>query len=130
MPRQHPLWRGFWLATVIAASLVLMGAADSLAPFRLDRRPLAYAGAVTVGAFLGALPGWLRRSARPAPTATWKRCLRAFLCGTAMALSIGLAGDGRILPALMTGSVGAYGFCLTALLTGLITTRIMGRKRA
>lgn len=130
MMRSHPLWRGFWLAAAMAAGLVLLGAADALGPFRFDRRLLAYAGAITVGAFLGALPGRLRRGSRSAQSTTWKRCLRAFLCGLAMALALGFAGDGRIIPALMTGSAGAYAFCAMALLTGFVTVRIMGRKRA
>lgn len=130
MRRQHPLWRGFWLACAMAAGLVLLGAVDSLAPFRLDRRPLAFAGAITVGTFIGALPGRLRKGGKSAQSTAWQRCLRAFLCGTAMALALGLAGDGRIIPALMTGSAGAYGFCLAALVTGFITVRIAQRRRA
>ncbi len=130
MRRMHPLWRGFWLAAAMAAGLVLMGMADSLAPFHLARRPLAFAGAVTVGAFLGALPARLRKGGKSAQATTWQRCLRGFLCGLAMALAIGLAGDGRVIPALLTGSSGAYAFCLAALVTGFITVRIMGRGRA
>lgn len=127
--RSHPLWRGFWLACLMAAGLVLLGAADSLGPYRLDRRLLAFAGAIMVGAFIGALPGRLRRGSKSAQATTWQRCLRAFLCGIAMVLAIGLAGDGRIIPALLTGSAGAYAFCGMALLTGFITVRIMGRAR-
>lgn len=129
MGRMHPLWRGFWLAVVMAAGLVLMGMTDSLSPFRLERRALAFAGAITVGAFLGALPGRLRKGGKSAQGTTWQRCLWGFLCGLGMALALGLAGDGRVIPALMTGSAGAYAFCLTALVTGFITVRIMGRKR-
>ena len=44
-----------------------------------------------------------------------------------MALACGMAGTGRILPALMEGSVGAYAFLGMAALTGFITARIMGR---
>lgn len=129
MGRMHPLWRGFWLAAVMAAGLVLMGMTDSLSPFRLERRALAFAGAITVGAFLGALPGRLRKGGKSAQGTTWQRCLRGFLCGLAMVLALGLAGDGRVIPALMTGSAGAYAFGLTALVTGFVTVRIMGRKR-
>lgn len=125
-----PLWRGFWLAAAMAAALVLLGGGDSLAPFRGDRKALAFAGAITVGAFLGALPGRLRKGTTSRQRTTWQRCLRAFLCGAAMALALGMAGDGRILPALLTGSVGGYAFCAMALTTGFITTRIMGRAKA
>lgn len=127
--RMHPLWRGFWLAAAMAAGLVLKGMTDSLAPFRLERRALAYAGAITVGAFLGALPGRLRRGGKSRQRTTWQRCLRGFLCGVAMVLAMGLAGDGRVIPALMAGSAGAYAFCLTALVTGFATVRIMGREK-
>lgn len=125
---QHPLWRGFWLAAAMAASLVLLGFTDSLAPFRADRRMIAFAGAVTLGAFLGALPGRLKRNHRHAQATTWQRCLRAFLCGAAMVLALAMLGDGRILPALMTGSAGAFAFGGMALLTGCITGRMLGRR--
>lgn len=128
MMRAHPLWRGFWLAAVLAAGLVLMGFADSLMPFRLERQAVAFAGAVTVGAFLGALPGRLRKGFKPAQATTWRRCLRGFLCGGGMAFAFALAGDGRVLPALLTGSAGAWGFALTALASGFATVRIMGRR--
>lgn len=130
MRRLHPLWRGFWLAAAMTAGLVLLGAVDSLQPFQLGRRSLAFAGAITVGAFLGMLPSWLRKGKRPVRHTTWQRCLRGFLCGIAMAAALGLAGDGRIIPALMTGSAGAYAFCAAAFVTGFVTVRIMGRNRA
>lgn len=126
--RAHPLWRGFWLAAVIAASLVLMGFRDSLAVFRLDRRAVAFCGAVMVGAFLGALPARLRKGAKPAQATTWQRCLRAFLCGMGLALAFALAGERRLLSAFLTGSAGAWGFALAALISGFTTVRIMGRR--
>lgn len=126
--RSHPLWRGFWLAAAIAAGLVLMGFTDCLAAFRLERRAVAFCGAVTVGAFLGALPARLRKGARPQQATTWRRCLRAFLGGCGLSLAFALAGDGRLLSALLTGSAGAWGFSLCALLGGFTTVRIMGRR--
>ena len=126
----HPVWRGFWLAVLMMASLVLMGFTDALAVFRGDRRMIAFAGAVTVGAFLGALPGLLKnRAASPTwQKGPWPRYLLAFLGGAGMALAFGMAGDGRILPALLTGSPGAFLFCGTALLGGFATVRIGGRR--
>ena len=87
------------------------------------------------GSLLGAVPALLRQFLRKKPRPPrvpfpWQRCLRGFLCGLALALALGLAGDGRILPALLTGSAGGYGFCLAALISGFITVRIMGRARA
>jgi len=128
--RIHPLWRGFWLAAAMAAGLVLLGGVDSLAAFRLDRRAVAYAGAITVGAFLGALPGYLRKGRKPRFSLPWRQALRDFLCGFAMVLGLFLAGDGAILPGLMTGSAGAYAFCLAALAAGFVTVRIAGRAKA
>jgi hypothetical protein len=119
------LWRGFWLAAVIAAGLVLMGF-DASAPFEMGRKP--FAGAVTAGAFLGALPARLRKGARPAQATTWKRCLVAFLGGCGLSLAFALAGEGRLLSTFLTGSAGAWGFALTALLGGFATVRMMGRR--
>lgn len=130
MGRQHPLWRGFWLAAAMAAGLVLLGAADDLSLFRMDRRMIALGGGLTLGAFLAALPGRLRKGRAHRQSTTWQRCLRAFLCGVGMALALRFAGDGRILPALMTGSAGAWGFAAAALLAGLMTVRIAERRRA
>lgn len=130
MRRQHPLWRGFWLALSMAAVLFLLGPVSPLAPYELARSPLVFFAAMTAGAFVGALPGRLRKGAKSAQRTTWQRCLKAFLCGAAMALGLGMAGDGAVIPALMTGSVGAYGFCAAALAAGFITVRIAeGRRR-
>ena len=126
--RAHPLWRGFWLAAAIAAGLVLMGFTDGLAAFRLERRAVAFCGAVTVGAFLGALPGRLRKGAKPAQATTWRRCLRAFLGGCGLSLALALAGEGGVFSAFLTGSAGAWGFALMALMGGFATVRIMGRR--
>ena len=125
----HPLWRGFWLAAAIAAGLVLMGFSQTLGVFLLDRRMIAYSGALLVGAFLASLPSRLRRRKRQGAFC-WQRCLRGFLCGAGMALALGLAGSSFILPALLTGSAGAAGFCAAALLAGLLTRRIAERRPA
>ncbi len=130
MGRVHPLWRGFWLAAAMAAGLVLLGAADSLALFRLDRRMIALGGGLTLGAFLAALPGRLRKGRAHRQSTTWQRCLRAFLCGVGLTLALRFAGDGRILPGMMTGSSGAWGFAAAALLAGFIAVRIAERRRA
>ena len=42
---------------------------------------------------------------------------------------LGMAGSGAVIPALMTGSVGAYAFCGMALVAGFITLRIAERRR-
>ena len=128
MRRVHPLWRGFWLAVVMTAALVLVGGVDWLAAYRLDRQAAALGTGTTAGALLASLPGrLLRRGTRPART-TWQGCLRAFLCGCAMVIAAAAAGSGRILPALMEGSAGAYAFVPAAWLSGCITARIAGRR--
>lgn len=124
MRRVHPLWRGFWLAVVLTAILTLLGGMDVLAVCRLDRNLLVLAGAVVTGAFLASLPRRLRRRGGGHAAIQWRRCLRAFLCGAAMVLAAGMAGSGRILPALMEGSVGAYAFVGAAWLAGFVTVRI------
>lgn len=128
MNRSHPLWRGFWLALSMTAVLFLLGQMSSLAPYRFVRTAAVFAAALAAGAFIGALPARLRRRGTAQRT-TWQRCLRAFLCGAAMALGLGLAGDGAVIPALMTGSVGAYAFCGMALAAGFVTVRIAERGR-
>lgn len=128
MRRQHPLWRGFWLALSMAAVLFLLGPVSPLSLFALERGPLVFFAAMTAGAFIGALPGRLRKSAKPVLRTTWQRALRAFLCGAAMALALGMAGDGAVIPALMTGSVGAYAFCGVAHAAGFITVRIADKR--
>ena len=125
---EHPLWRGFYLALLIVAGMVLLQPGDELAPYRLDRRMLAYAGALTAGTFLAAVPGWLGKR-RKGEKPSWQRCLLAFCCGGAMALALGLAGSGGMLAALLTGSAGAFAFWGMALLTGMITVRLAGRRR-
>lgn len=127
MRRVHPLWRGFWLAAVLTAALVLLGGTDALAPYRLDGRALAFPLAAAAGAFLAALPGRLKRRAR-LTRPRWTRCLTCFLAGLAMVLACGMAGTGRILPALLEGSTGAVAFAAAAALTGLITARIAARR--
>ena len=127
MRRVHPLWRGFWLACLWTAALVLLGGVDWLAAYRGGRMALALALGVTAGAFLSSIPALVRhREGRSRPR--WTRLFTCFLAGAAMALACGMAGTGRILPALMEGSVGAYAFLGIATLTGFVTARIIGRR--
>lgn len=125
----HPLWRGFWLAAAIAAVRYLLGPVDSLAPFSLRRSALVYAAGIAGGALLAALPSVFRKRRLPRLRTSWQRCLRAFLCGGAMALALGMAGSGSILPALLTSSAGAVSFGAAALAGGLVTVRILERRR-
>ncbi len=127
MRRAHPLWRGFWLACLWTAALTLLGGMDWLSAFRGDRTGLTLALAAAAGAGLTALPSLFRRREKPS-FPRWTRLLTAFLCGLAMVLACGMAGTGRLLPALMEGSTGAYAFFGTAAVTGFITVRLTGRR--
>lgn len=126
----HPVWRGFFLAVLLLSGLILLGMPDALGPCRGDRRLVCYAGGIVIGSFVAALPGLFRRTRRPLPIPSWRRGLLALAGGLGMAFALGLAGDGRILPVLLSGSPGAFAFCAMALLTGLITRRIAERRRA
>ncbi len=134
MRRLHPLWRGLWLALSLTVILTLLGSTDVLSPYRLERKPMALYAAVAAGSFFASLPGRLRqRAARRTnpPRFPWKRCLLSFCCGLAMPLGLGMAGDGRILFALMQGSAGAFAFLGMAWTAGFVTVQVMeGRKRA
>ncbi len=128
MRREHPLWRGFWMACVSVAALVTLGGHDWLAPFSGERQSLVLVLAALAGSFLADLPRRLRRRGKGASRPGILRLLTAFLCGLALSLACGMAGTGRILPALMEGSAGAYAFSAAALVTGFIAARIAGRR--
>ena len=127
MRRVHPLWRGFWLACVYAAALVTLGGVDWLGAYQGRRLLLVMALAVLAGAALASLPGMLRRREKRGDRPSWQRLLTCFLAGAAASVACGMAGTGRILPALFEGSVGAYAFVAMAGVTGFITARIAGR---
>lgn len=128
MLRAHPLWRGFFLAAAMTACRFLLGEQDALSPFRLERKPLAFVLCLTLGTVIASVPRWLRRKP-PVWRSTWQCCLRAFLCGGAMALAFDLCGSGGVIPGLMTGAPGALAFAFTALATGFTTRRILERRR-
>ncbi|MBQ7850034.1 MAG: hypothetical protein IJ343_09955 [Clostridia bacterium] len=128
MRRVHPLWRGFWLACVLTAALVLLGGPDEIAVFRGDRAALILSGATALGALLASVPGRLRQRGQSLPPLRRTVCLRAFLCGACMILALAAAGSGRVLYALYEGSAGAYAFAASALLSGFITARLTGRR--
>lgn len=128
MRRVHPLWRGFFLACLLTASLVLTGGPDWLSALGGDKQALVLLGMTALGAGLTAVPGLLRRTKAGVHRPGWLRLLTCFLCGLVMALAGGMAGTGRILSAMAEGSVGAFTFVGTAALTAFITARIAARR--
>ena len=129
MRREHPLWRGFFLAGLLTAALVLTGGPDWLRALRGDRPALALLGMTALGAGLTAVPGLLRRRKSSQPKPRRMQLLTCFLCGMAMVLAGGMAGTGRILPALAEGSVSAFAFVGAAAATAFLTARITQRRR-
>ena len=127
MRREHPLWRGFFLALAVTAALLLLHRPDALAAYRLQRRGVAMLCGVAAGAFMFSLPSRLTRRQKHSRS-TWQGCLKAFFGGAAMALGVGLIGDGRILSGLAEGSAGAFGFALTALAAGIAAARLVRRR--
>ena len=127
MRREHPLWRGFWLACVYTAALVMLGGVDWLGAYQGRRTALTTALAVLAGAALASLPGMLRRRGKRRVRPAWQRLLNCFLAGAAASLACGMAGTGSIISALFEGSAGAYAFMGTAGLTAFVTARIAGK---
>ncbi len=123
---EHPLWRGFFLAVMLTASRVLLGAADGL-PIKAR---LVLAGGLLLGAALASFPGFLRRRRETPKKTTWQRCVLCLVCGMVMGISLRLAGGWGVLLCLMEGSVGALTFVGVALLAGCITARIARKKEA
>lgn len=133
MRGQHPLWRGFFLAAALTAIRFFQGEMDALSVFRGERPALIFCAALALGGLLAALPSLLRRvSGSPVKASHTRPSVRRLMCclacGAAMSLGLGLAG-GSVLFALLSGSAGAYAFCLSALAAGFAAVRLSERGR-
>ena len=128
MRRAHPLWRGFFVACLWTAIALLAGGVDWLAALQGETAPLALAVMTALGAGIGGLPRLWKRGAAKSPRPGWARLVGCFLCGATMALACGMAGTGRILPALAEGSTGAAAFVGAAALAALLTGRLTARR--
>lgn len=138
MRKEHPLWRGFWLAASLSLLMAALGRADTL-PFytyltRLMQQTeiiepfrLIMAAAVIVGAFLAAIPRRIRKQGRR--KTTLRRCIACLLGGVGMTLGLGLSGGG-MLSGWLQGSVSAYAFALCAWLPAWIILRLKERRTA
>lgn len=131
---RRPCARGALLALTLTLGLAL-GSPIQLGPEALldsGRFTWALAAMIVPGAFLAALPGRLRHRARPAAVSA-RRCALAFLGGLAATLGCGLAGSGAAM-LLFTeptvGSLGGWGFLLSALAAGWIVARLVERGHA
>lgn len=137
MRREHPLWRGFWLAAGLSLLMAALGRADSL-PFyayltelmqqtqAVEPFRLIAAAAVIVGACLAAIPRRIRRQGRR--KTTLRRCIACLLGGVGMTLGLGLSGGG-MLSGWLQGSVSAYVFALCAWLPGWLAVRLEERRK-
>lgn len=139
MRKEHPLWRGFLLASAVILLMLMTGQADTLAAFgqtgRLlgrdtdrDSFSLLWTAMVIPGAFLASVPSRLRRRERKESRSTVKGCLMALAGGVLLSLGMELAG-GNVLASLFQGSASAYAFLLAAWAAGFIALRL-GRRRA
>ena len=141
MVKEHPLWRGFWLAAAVVLAMVFLGHVD-VSPFyaqaaRLtgqsvpgDPFVIAMALMIVLGAFLASLPGRLTaREQKDGDKPTWQALLMSFLGGMLLILGLGVAGGGMVAGLLFSG-VGAWVFLLVACVTGYLLIRFLGGERA
>lgn len=121
MRRVHPLWRGFF------AALALSGSAAALL-YEPDGA-LTLACGTAAGALLCSLPGRIRGRIREAKPGL-RRLGVCFLSGMALQLGLAMLGPVRLLPALLTGSVGAASALAAALASGFLLLRLRDARNA
>ena len=140
MAREHPMWRGLWLAAAVVLAMLFVGHADVLPayaqasrltgqPVQLNRFAVAMAIMIIPGAFLASLPARLRDRERKDGKPAGRSLLMAFLGGILLVLGFGIAGGGMAAGLLFSG-VGAWIFLLAACVTGFFLTRLWGGERA
>lgn len=138
MRKEHPLWRGFWLAASLTLLMAMQGHIDGSSlytsllsllstPAQAAPFPFILAVAAMVGAFLAALPRRLRRQDRRKTTLSG--CVRGFLGALGCVLGLGIAGGG-VVSGLMQGSASACIFALCAWMPGWIALRLWERRHA
>ena len=137
MRKEHPLWRGFWLAASLTLLMAMQGHIDGSSlytsllslfptPAQAPLFPFILAGAAMIGAFLAALPRRLRKQSRRKTTLSG--CALGFLGGLGSVLGLGIAGGG-VVSGLMQGSASACIFALCAWIPGWIALRLWERRR-
>ena len=139
MIKEHPLWRGFWLAVAVVLAMLLVGHADVLPAYaqvsRLtgqavstDRFVIAMAVMIIPGAFLAALPSRLKSKEDKGGKPTGRSLLMSFVGGILLVLGLGVAGGGMTAGLLFSG-IGAWIFLLAACVTGFFLIRMRGGEK-
>lgn len=140
MVKEHPLWKGLWLAGAVVLAMLFVGHADVLPAFaqvnwltgqpaRMDRFVVAMAVMLIPGAFLASLPARLKHREEKRDKPTWSSLLMAFFGGVLLVWGLGIAGGGMAAGLLFSG-VGAWVFMAVAWLVGFILLRFWGGERA
>lgn len=138
MDREHPMWKGLWLAAAVVLAMLFVGHADVLPVYAqaarltgqdvpLDRFAVAMAVMIIVGAFLASLPGRLRAKEQKGGKASGSAMLMAFAGGILLVLGLGIAGGGMVAGWLF-GGIGAWVFLLVAWLVGALLMRTGGER--
>ena len=136
MEREHPMWKGLWLAAAVVLAMLFVGHADVLPVYaqaaRLtgqdvpaDHFAAAMAVMIVVGAFLASLPGRVRAKEQKEDKASGSAMLMAFAGGILLVLGLGIAGGGMVAGWLF-GGIGAWIFLLIAWLVGALLMRTGG----
>lgn len=140
MVKEHPMWRGLWLAAAVVLAMLFVGHADVLPAYgqaaRLtgqavlaDRFVIAMAVMIIPGAFLAALPSRLKKKEDQGEKPSGRSLLMAFLGGILLVLGLGVAGGGMAAGLLFSG-VGAWIFTLAACVMGFFLIRMGGGEKA
>ena len=141
MVKEHPMWRGLWLAAAVVLAMVFVGHADVLPAYAqaarltgqsvaVDQFTIAMAIMIVVGAFFASLPGRLgAKEQKEENRPSWRSLLMNFLGGILLVLGLGVAGGGMVAGLLFSG-VGAWIFLVVACVTGFFLIRSWGGERA
>lgn len=116
------------LSAAYEAVSLLTGGADDL-----PRLALGAAAALPLGAFLGALPGRIRRhkSGAKRQRADWKVCAEAFAGGFALLAGAGMAGGDPgyfVMGGATAGTLSGWAALVLMLGAGMAAARLRGRR--
>lgn len=140
MEKEHPMWKGLWLAAAVILAMLFVGHADVLPAYALVSRltgrtaalnnfVVAMAVMMIPGAFLAALPARMKKKEEEREKPTGRSLLMAFVGGILLVLGFGVAGGGMA-AGLLFGGVGTWIFLLAACVTGFFLIRMGGGEKA